>query len=138
MLGFWICGFALQLGGVGASRPWAAATGSNASSSITLFGKDFGLFGTKGFFLTGVAYDVVVFSVFLFQMVFMDTTATIPTGAMAERWKFKSFMIYAFFVSMFLYPLFATGSGAAAGCRRWAKLRPGHGVVTSRVPRLFT
>ena len=26
---------------------------------------------------------------FLFQMVFMDTTATILTGAMAERWKFR-------------------------------------------------
>ena len=39
-------------------------------------------------------------------MVFMDTTATIPTGAMAERWTFKSFIIYAFFISMFVYPLY--------------------------------
>jgi Amt family ammonium transporter len=39
-------------------------------------------------------------------MVFMDTTATIPTGAMAERWTFKSFMVYAFFISMFVYPLY--------------------------------
>ena len=27
-------------------------------------------------------------TLFLFQMVFMDTAATIPTGALAERWKF--------------------------------------------------
>lgn len=40
-------------------------------------------------------------------MVFMDTTATIPTGAMAERWTFKSFVIYGFFIAMFTYPLYA-------------------------------
>jgi Amt family ammonium transporter len=37
----------------------------------------------------------------------MDTTATIPTGSMAERWTFKSFVIYGFFISMFTYPLYA-------------------------------
>lgn len=48
----------------------------------------------------------VFFTLFLFQMVFMDTTATIPTGGMAERWKFKSFIVYGFFISMFVYPIF--------------------------------
>jgi Amt family ammonium transporter len=75
--------------------------------TIHLFGKDFGLFGTTGFFLSGVSYDAAIFSLFLFQMVFMDTTATIPTGAMAERWNFKSFVVYSFFVGGILYPLFA-------------------------------
>ena len=37
----------------------------------------------------------------------MDTAATIPTGAMAERWKFSSFVVFAFFTSMITYPLFA-------------------------------
>ena len=91
MLGFWICGFALQMGGAGPSRRWAAAPALDAEFTIHLFGKDFGLFGTKGFFLSGDAYDAAIFTLFLFQMVFMDTTATIPTGSMAERWKFKSF-----------------------------------------------
>ncbi len=45
----------------------------------------YGLLGTKGFFLNGVD-DVSVMALFFFMMVFMDTTATIPTGAMAERW----------------------------------------------------
>jgi Amt family ammonium transporter len=44
---------------------------------------------------------------FLFQMVFMDTTATIPTGSMAERWNFKSFVIYALLVGAVIYPLYA-------------------------------
>ena len=41
-------------------------------------------------------------------MIFMDTAATIPTGAMAERWKFSSFVTYGFFISMITYPLFAS------------------------------
>jgi Amt family ammonium transporter len=107
MLGYWICGFALQMGGVGGVATLGGATGLDSEFAITLFGKEFGLFGTKGFFLSGVTYDAVIFSVFLFQMVFMDTTATIPTGAMAERWTFKSFLVYAFFISMLVYPLYA-------------------------------
>ena len=49
------------------------------------------LLGTKGFFLHGVD-DVSVMALFFFMMVFMDTTATIPTGAMAERWRWKNFV----------------------------------------------
>ena len=52
--------------------------------------------GIKVSFLTGDTYDVAVFTLFLFQMVFMDTTATIPTGALAERWKFLAFVVYGF------------------------------------------
>jgi Amt family ammonium transporter len=107
MLGYWICGFALQMGGVGGVATLGGAGGLDGEFVVKLFGKDFGLFGTKGFFLTGVAYDTVIFSIFLFQMVFMDTTATIPTGSMAERWTFKSFLVYGFFISMFTYPLYA-------------------------------
>jgi Amt family ammonium transporter len=108
MLGYWICGYALQMGGVGAIASLGGGTGLlNGEVSITVFGKTFGLFGTKGFFLSGAEYDVAIFTLFLFQMVFMDTTATIPTGAMAERWTFKSFVPYGFFISMFVYPLYA-------------------------------
>jgi len=107
MLGFWICGFAIQMGGVGAVGALGGTPGLNHEAAITLFGKSFGLFGTKGFFLSGDTYDVGVFALFLFQMVFMDTAATIPTGSMAERWKFSSFIVFAFFMSMFAYPLYA-------------------------------
>ncbi len=43
---------------------------------------------------------------FLFQVVFMDAAATIPTGAMAERWKFVPFCVWGLFCSMLLYPIF--------------------------------
>ena len=47
----------------------------------------------EGFFLTGVD-DTAVMTLFFFMMVFMDTTATIPTGAMAERWAWKNFCLF--------------------------------------------
>jgi Amt family ammonium transporter len=107
MAGYWILGFGLQMGGVGGT-PLAGGTGGlDGEFVVNLFGKDFGLWGTKGFFLQGVGYDAAIFTLFLFQMVFMDTAATIPTGAMAERWKFTAFFIYPLFLSMISYPLFA-------------------------------
>ncbi len=108
MTGYWIMGYALQMGGVGAVSALSGGTANLANEfSITLFGKEFGLFGTTGFFLSGVSYDAAIFTLFLFQMVFMDTAATIPTGAMAERWKFSSFIVFALFISMITYPLYA-------------------------------
>jgi Amt family ammonium transporter len=107
MLGYWVCGFALQMGGSGGAATLGGATVLNSEFTINLFGKDFGLFGMKGFFLSNTTYDATVFTLFLFQMVFMDTTATIPTGSMAERWTFKSFVIYGFFIAALVYPLYA-------------------------------
>ncbi len=107
LTGFWIAGFALMYG----AMPVAALGGTaglDASKEVViyLFGKPFGLFATNGWFLGGNVYDVGVYTIFLFQMVFMDTAATIPTGSMAERWSLKSFAVYGFFMSMFLYPIF--------------------------------
>ncbi|MGE5429898.1 MAG: ammonium transporter [Syntrophomonadaceae bacterium] len=104
--GFWICGFAIMFGGVGSVSSLGGTPGLVNEIGISLFGKTFGLIGWKGFFLNNSVYDVGIFALFLFQMVFMDTAATIPTGAMAERWKFSSFIFFAFFISMFVYPVF--------------------------------
>jgi len=107
MLGYWAIGFAIQMGGSGGAASLGGGTTLDSEFVVHLFGKDFGLFGTKGFFLSGMSYDAVIFTIFLFQMVFMDTTATIPTGSMAERWTFKSFVVYGFFISAIVYPLYA-------------------------------
>ncbi|MBI5787507.1 MAG: ammonium transporter [Candidatus Schekmanbacteria bacterium] len=105
MLGFYVCGFALMFGGLGPIATLGGYAGLNNEVTISLLGKDFGIFGTKGFFLSGT-YDVAVYTLFLFQMVFMDTTATIPTGALAERWKYSSFFIYGLFVGTIMYPIY--------------------------------
>jgi Amt family ammonium transporter len=107
MLGYYICGFALQMGGVG---PLAYFNGPDVLHNMVkfeLFGKPFEVLGYTGFFLGGDSNDMSVLTIFLFQMVFMDTAATIPTGALAERWKFSAFVVYGFLLSMLIYPVYA-------------------------------
>ena len=64
------------------------------------------------------------------MMVFMDTTATIVTGACAERWSFKSFFLFSIVIGAFIYPVF--------GCWVWGggwlaqlgyRMGLGHGAV---------
>src|SRR4051812_40795268 len=85
VLGFWAIGFGLQMGGVGAIGTFGGDATLSHEFTVNLAGHSFGLFGMKGFFLSPGAFTSGVAAMFLFQMVFMDTTATIPTGAMAER-----------------------------------------------------
>ena len=140
-LGFWAYGFALgwgnwyngyvpdgyvntlgpglnQLNGGAGLGP--AADGSGAFT--------YGLMGTKGFFLNGMN-DVGIMAYFFFMMVFMDTTATIPTGAMAERWSWDNFVLYGLWVALpyCLYANWVWGGGwlAQAG-KNW---NMGHGAV---------
>ena len=64
------------------------------------------LWGRSGFALSGAAYSAPVAAFFLYMVAFMDTTATIPTGSMAERWKWKSFVIWGLFCGAIYYPIF--------------------------------
>jgi len=107
ILGFWAVGFALQMGGVGALGTFGGDATLDHEFIVHIGSHAFGLFGLKGFFLPTAAFTGPVACMFLFQMVFMDTTATIPTGAMAERWKFTSFVLFSFVISTIIYPLFA-------------------------------
>jgi len=130
ILGFWVMGFAFQMGGVGAMATFGGDPTLSSEFTITLAGKTFGLFGMKGFFLTFADYTPAVATMFLFQMVFMDTTATIPTGAMAERWKFLSFVLFSFVISTIIYPIYANwtwGGGWLANLG--ANFGMGHGHV---------
>ena len=108
VLAFWLIGFPLQMGGVGAIGNLGGTPPLSAEHVIKLFGKDFGIFGKGGFFLMhNGAYDVGVMVIFLFQMVFMDTALTIVTGTAAERWKFAAFIASSFVMGAFTYPIFA-------------------------------
>ena len=89
----------------------------------------YGLFGTKGFFLSSAVGDAAVLVLFFFMMVFMDTTATIPTGAMAERWSWKNFVLYGLWIALpyCLYANWVWGGGwLAQGGINWGL---GHGAV---------
>ena len=130
VLGYWVMGYALQMGGVGAGTLSGGTGLLNGEFTLHLFGKDFGFFGTNGFFLSGVTYDAAIITLFLFQVVFMDTAATIPTGAMAERWTFKSFVIFGFFISMITYPLYANWVWGGGWLSQLGKnFGLGHGVL---------
>lgn len=138
---FWIYGFAIGWGNWfnGPVPPgWYAALGpglSQLNEGIGLVADPatpgvfkYGLLGTKGFFLSGVD-DVSVMALFFFMMVFMDTTATIPTGAMAERWSWKNFCLFGFWVALpyCIYANWVWGGGwlAQSGVN-WGL---GHGAV---------
>jgi Amt family ammonium transporter len=70
-----------------------------------LMGEDlFGLIGRPGFDLF-TAYAEFDFSSFVFNLVFCATTATIVSGAMAERTKFLSYCIYSGVISALIYPI---------------------------------
>jgi Amt family ammonium transporter len=129
MLGYWALGFGLQMGGVGALSTFGGDGTLNSEFVVNVAGKDFGLFGLRGFFLQPEVFTSPVAALFLFQMVFMDTTATIPTGAMAERWKFTSFVIFSFVISSITYPIFANwvwGGGWLSQLGRNYHLGHGH------------
>ena len=70
-----------------------------------LMGEDlFGFIGRPGFDLF-TSYAEFDFSSFVFNLVFCATTATIVSGAMAERTKFLSYCIYSGVISALIYPI---------------------------------
>jgi ammonium transporter, Amt family len=114
-VGYWLVGFGLEFGAVNFSYPAVRGLTEWAHSPTTLgdwkgllavslfhIGQH-GFLGGSGFALSVTSSGILAF--FLFQMVFMDTAATIPTGAMAERLKFGGFVLMSFWVAMFIYPL---------------------------------
>jgi Amt family ammonium transporter len=133
-LGFWIYGFAFGWGNWfnGPVPPgWYSSLGPGTSvlnQGIVLAGK-YGILGTKGFFLGSSVADTAVLGLYFFMMVFMDTTATIPTGAMAERWAWKNFCLYGLWVAApyCIYANWVWGGGwLAQGGVNW---HLGHGAV---------
>ena len=70
-----------------------------------LLGEDVcGLIGKPGFDIF-TAYADFDFSNFVFNLVFCATTATIVSGAMAERTKFLSYCVYSAVISALIYPI---------------------------------
>ena len=70
-----------------------------------LMGEDLlGFIGKPGFDLF-TSYENFDFSSFVFNLVFCATTATIVSGAMAERTKFLSYCIYSGVISALIYPI---------------------------------
>lgn len=75
-----------------------------------MFGSGNGFFGAIDFF-TKADYSAITpsgvpfYAFLIFQTVFCATSATIVSGAMAERTKFISYCLYSLMISLFVYPI---------------------------------
>lgn len=80
-----------------------------------MFGSDNPFLGTENLWILGNAdlsvydntltSDVPFWGKFFFQLVFCGTAATIVSGAVAERVKYVSFIIFSFVLTLFIYPV---------------------------------
>ena len=106
-VGFFFVGFPLAFGGF--SYPGYFGMDAPVGESLIKIG-DWVFLWQGGWALTdlGTAAAAAPIAAFFFYMVaFMDTVATIPTGAMAERWKWNAFVGWGLFCGALYYPLFA-------------------------------
>lgn len=78
---------------VGSLMFWVIGYGLMYGTSVN------GIIGKPGFFFSGD------YTALIFQTVFCATAATIVSGAMAERTKFISYLIYSFFITVLIYPV---------------------------------
>ncbi len=75
-----------------------------------MFGVSYlGFFGTTGFAMSDtfehLGLSIPIWAFLIFQTVFAATAATIVSGAMAERTKFSSYLIYSLVISAVIYPV---------------------------------
>lgn len=74
--------------------------------AIMMGGDWHGLWGTQGWLMLGDNYDVGKYLNMFWMLVFCATAATIVSGAVAERLKFKAYLIYSAVVSIIIYPIY--------------------------------
>ncbi len=129
-LPFWAFGFALGWGDAarGANGPALRHTLGGAINWLhngwTIAAGRAGLIGGRGFFLAGVRHDGILLLFFIALLMF-QTAVTIPTGALAERWRWNNFSWYCVWVAIpfAIFASFTWGGG-------WlAQLAMGHGFV---------
>ncbi|MDO8363282.1 MAG: ammonium transporter [Actinomycetota bacterium] len=126
-VGFLFVGFPLAFGGFSYAGYFGLDTPMNAEP---LIGSGNWAFLWKGWDHLGSSASPALLAFFLYMVAFMDTVATIPTGSMAERWKWKSFVIWGLFCGAIYYPIFAawTWGGGWLG-KTWDTMGLGVGYV---------
>ena len=125
-VGFFFIGFPLAFGGFSYS-----AFGLDKPIGDALLGSGNWIFLFKGgWALSGGGITPALLGFFLYMVAFMDTVATIPTGSMAERWKWSSFVVWGIFCGAVYYPLFAAWTwGGGWLAKTWDTMGLGAGYV---------
>ncbi len=125
-IAFFFVGFPLAFGGFS-----YAPMGLEAPIGDALLGSGNWVFLWKGgWALSGGGITPALLGFFLYMVAFMDTVATIPTGSMAERWKWNSFVVWGFFCGAVYYPLFAAWTwGGGWLAKTWDTMGLGAGYV---------
>lgn len=99
-VGFWILGWGLMFGNgddwVGKSGLFLVTGADNSPATLADYKGDYGAINWTG---------VPLWAKFFFQLVFCGTAATIVSGAVAERIKYLSFIIFSLFLTMLIYPV---------------------------------
>lgn len=98
-LAFWLVGFAIMFGdgtSIFGMHGWALAGADNSPATGDAY---------QGVFTALNWTGVPLSAKFFFQLVFAGTAATIVSGAVAERIRFSSFMIFSFILVAFIYPI---------------------------------
>jgi Amt family ammonium transporter len=125
-IAFFFVGFPLAFGGFS-----YAPMGLEAPIGDALLGSGNWVFLWKGgWALSGGGITPALLGFFLYMVAFMDTVATIPTGSMAERWKWNSFVVWGVFCGAVYYPLFAAWTwGGGWLAKTWDTMGLGAGYV---------
>ncbi|MCX6520012.1 MAG: ammonium transporter [Actinobacteria bacterium] len=127
-VGFLFVGFPLAFGGFDTSIYFG--DGGAAMNTDPLVGSGNWIFLWHGWDHLGSAATPALLGFFLYMVAFMDTVATIPTGSMAERWKWKSFVVWGLFCGAIYYPLFAAWTwGGGWLAKTWDTMGLGVGYV---------
>ena len=123
---FFFIGFPLAFGGFSYS-----AFGLDTPVGSALIGSgNWVIAWGGGWALSGANITPALLGFFLYMAAFMDTTATIPTGSMAERWKWGSFVTWGFFCGGIYYPMIAAWTwGGGWLAKTWATMSLGAGYV---------
>ena len=106
---YFCVGYAFMFGGFSYVLPgfdFGLDTAAGGADAALIGSGDWTFLWKGGFFLGGNHVTPAMLGFFLYMVAFMDTTATIPTGSMAERWRWKSFVLWGIFCGAIYYPLF--------------------------------
>lgn len=99
-IGYWLVGWGLMFGNgneyIGQQGLFMVSGADNSPATLADYKGDYGAINWTG---------VPLWAKFFFQLVFAGTAATIVSGAVAERIKYHSFIIFSFIMAMVIYPV---------------------------------